>query len=167
MVLDHRRLRSSSCLSRRGCYSLICLLPHLGGAPVSGPPSSDPWAPAPAFSDPWGGSPAKPSSNGTAGTGGWGMSAEPSGPRGWRGWGRAPRQVLSRTSWPPQQSGALTQSLMSSQTSTDFALPCRPLGAARVSHPLLTPGSPHAWFFPVPAWHRVPAAVLEGVGGMR
>ncbi|NP_001399312.1 epsin-1 isoform 20 [Mus musculus] len=37
-----------------------------GGAPVSGPPSSDPWAPAPAFSDPWGGSPAKPSSNGTA-----------------------------------------------------------------------------------------------------
>ncbi|XP_060223084.1 epsin-1 isoform X7 [Meriones unguiculatus] len=37
-----------------------------GGAPVSGPPSSDPWTPALAFSDPWGGSPAKPSSNGTA-----------------------------------------------------------------------------------------------------
>ncbi|XP_012605688.1 epsin-1 isoform X4 [Microcebus murinus] len=36
-----------------------------GGAPVSGPPASDPWAPAPAFSDPWGGSPAKPSTNGT------------------------------------------------------------------------------------------------------
>uniref|UniRef100_A0A8C6H2U1 Epsin 1 n=1 Tax=Mus spicilegus TaxID=10103 RepID=A0A8C6H2U1_MUSSI len=42
-----------------------------GGAPVSGPPSSDPWAPAPAFSDPWGGSPAKPSSNGTAAVGGF------------------------------------------------------------------------------------------------
>ncbi|GAB1291520.1 Epsin-1 [Apodemus speciosus] len=43
----------------------------MGGAPVSGPPSSDPWAPAPAFSDPWGGSPAKPSSNGTAAVGGF------------------------------------------------------------------------------------------------
>ncbi|ERE50880.1 epsin-2 isoform 1, partial [Cricetulus griseus] len=41
------------------------------GAPASGPPSSDPWAPAPAFSDPWGGSPAKPSSNGTAAVGGF------------------------------------------------------------------------------------------------
>ncbi|XP_019566460.1 epsin-1 isoform X2 [Rhinolophus sinicus] len=42
-----------------------------GGAPVSGPPASDPWAPAPAFSDPWGGSPAKPSTNGTAVVGGF------------------------------------------------------------------------------------------------
>ncbi|XP_004866671.1 epsin-1 isoform X2 [Heterocephalus glaber] len=46
-----------------------------GGAPVSGPPASDPWAPAPAFSDPWGGSPAKPSTNGTAVAGGF--DAEP------------------------------------------------------------------------------------------
>ncbi|XP_069314407.1 epsin-1 isoform X3 [Eulemur rufifrons] len=42
-----------------------------GGAPVSGPPASDPWAPAPAFSDPWGGSPAKPSTNGTTAVGGF------------------------------------------------------------------------------------------------
>uniref|UniRef100_A0A8D2DWK4 Epsin 1 n=1 Tax=Sciurus vulgaris TaxID=55149 RepID=A0A8D2DWK4_SCIVU len=42
-----------------------------GGASVSGPPASDPWAPAPAFSDPWGGSPAKPSTNGTAAAGGF------------------------------------------------------------------------------------------------
>ncbi|KAB0393086.1 hypothetical protein E2I00_013968, partial [Balaenoptera physalus] len=41
-----------------------------GGAPVGGPPASDPWAPAPAFSDPWGASHTKPSANGTAGTGG-------------------------------------------------------------------------------------------------
>ncbi|XP_063108390.1 epsin-1 isoform X2 [Cavia porcellus] len=41
------------------------------GAPISGPPASDPWAPAPAFSDPWGGSPAKPNTNGTAAVGGF------------------------------------------------------------------------------------------------
>ena len=52
------------------CQCLTRLLPAPGGAPVSGTPASDPWAPAPAFSDPWGGSPAKPSTNGTAGTGG-------------------------------------------------------------------------------------------------
>uniref|UniRef100_A0A8D1SM33 Epsin 1 n=2 Tax=Sus scrofa TaxID=9823 RepID=A0A8D1SM33_PIG len=46
-----------------------------GGAPVGGPPASDPWAPAPAFSDPWGGSPAKPSTNGTTVVGGF--DAEP------------------------------------------------------------------------------------------
>ncbi|XP_006901877.1 PREDICTED: epsin-1 isoform X3 [Elephantulus edwardii] len=46
-----------------------------GGAPLGGPPTSDPWAPAPAFSDPWGGSPAKPSTNGTAAVGGF--DAEP------------------------------------------------------------------------------------------
>ncbi|KAM6153591.1 epsin-1 isoform 2-T2 [Erethizon dorsatum] len=40
-----------------------------GGAPISGPPGPDPWAPA--FSDPWGGSPAKPSTNGTAAAGGF------------------------------------------------------------------------------------------------
>uniref|UniRef100_A0A8C9KX55 Epsin 1 n=1 Tax=Panthera tigris altaica TaxID=74533 RepID=A0A8C9KX55_PANTA len=45
-----------------------------GGAPVGGPPASDPWAPAPAFSDPWGGSPAKPSTNGTTAVG---FDAEP------------------------------------------------------------------------------------------
>ncbi|XP_026953148.1 epsin-1 isoform X4 [Sagmatias obliquidens] len=42
-----------------------------GGAPVGGPPGSDPWAPAPAFSDPWGGSRTKPSANGTAAVGGF------------------------------------------------------------------------------------------------
>ncbi|XP_055410192.1 epsin-1 isoform X2 [Bubalus kerabau] len=47
-----------------------------GGAPVSGPPASDPWAPAPAFSDPWGGSPAKPSTNGTAVVGGFDTEAD-------------------------------------------------------------------------------------------
>uniref|UniRef100_A0A673V767 Epsin 1 n=1 Tax=Suricata suricatta TaxID=37032 RepID=A0A673V767_SURSU len=45
-----------------------------GGAPVGGPPASDPWAPAAAFSDPWGGSPAKPSTNGAAAVG---FDAEP------------------------------------------------------------------------------------------
>nr|XP_020724895.1 epsin-1 [Odocoileus virginianus texanus]XP_020724896.1 epsin-1 [Odocoileus virginianus texanus] len=47
-----------------------------GGAPVSGTPASDPWAPAPAFSDPWGGSPAKPSTNGTAVVGGFDTEAD-------------------------------------------------------------------------------------------
>ncbi|KAM7059953.1 LOW QUALITY PROTEIN: epsin-1-like [Molossus nigricans] len=46
-----------------------------GVALASGPPASDPWAPAPTFSDPWGGSPAKPSTNGTAVAGGF--DAEP------------------------------------------------------------------------------------------
>ncbi|XP_008580427.1 PREDICTED: epsin-1 isoform X1 [Galeopterus variegatus] len=47
-----------------------------GGVPVSGPPASDPWAPAPAFSDPWGGSPSKPSTNGTAAVGGFDMEPD-------------------------------------------------------------------------------------------
>ena len=117
------------------CQCLTRHLPAPGGAPVSGTPASDPWAPAPAFSDPWGGSPAKPSTNGTAGTGG-GLGAA----------GQTPGCVRGPVSWvlgklsailtPAQWSGDLTRRPTSSRTSTACARPCRLLGAAQVSpHP--------------------------------
>ena len=134
------------------CQHFTCLLPAPGGAPVSGPPASDPWAPAPAFSDPWGGSPAKPSTNGTAGTGGGLGGQTPGGP--------SLLGKLSAILTPAQWLGVLTRRLTSSLTSTACARPCRPLGAAQVSpHPACA-GRP--WHSPAGVQRRACVLCRDG-----
>lgn len=126
-----------------------------GGPAV--PPAADPWggaAPTPASGDPW--RPAAPTGPSVDPWGGPQLLQLERGPPLTRGEalmvgllsvgphlltpGHLPR--LSQTPGEAHlqspaatalQLGALTQSLMSSQTSTDSALPCQPLGAARGS----------------------------------